>query len=54
MGKTRDFFKKIGDIKRTSHARMDMIKDRYGEDPTEAEEIKKRGLECTELHKKRS
>ena len=28
MGKIRDLFKKIGDIKRTFHARMGMIKDR--------------------------
>ena len=28
MGKTRHLFKKIGDIKETSHARMGMIKDR--------------------------
>ena len=28
MGKTRDLFKKIGDIKGTLHARMGMIKDR--------------------------
>ena len=40
MGKTRDFFKKIKDIKGTFHARMGMIKDRNGKDLTEAEEIK--------------
>ena len=28
MGKTRDPFKKIGDIKRTFHARMGTIKER--------------------------
>ena len=28
MGKTRNLFKKIGDIKEIFHARMDMIKDR--------------------------
>ena len=28
MGKTRDLFKKIGDIKETLHARIGMIKDR--------------------------
>ena len=27
MGKTRDFFKKIGDIKQMFHARMGTIKD---------------------------
>ena len=42
MGKTRDLFKKIGDIKETFHARMGTIKDRNGKDLTEAEEIKKR------------
>ena len=40
--KTRDLFKKIGDIKGTFHARMGTIKDRNSEDLTEAEEIKKR------------
>ena len=42
MGKTRDLFKKIGDIKGTFHARMGTIKDRNGKDLNEAEEIKKR------------
>ena len=42
IGKTRDLFKKIGDIKGTFHARMGMIKDRNSEDLTEAEEVKKR------------
>ena len=41
MGKTRDLFKKIGDIKRMFHARMGMIKDRNGKDLTEAEKINK-------------
>ena len=35
MGKTRDLFKKIGDIKRTFHAKMGTIKDRNGMDLTE-------------------
>ena len=48
MGKTRDLFKKIGDIKGTFHARMGMIKDRNSEDLTEAEEVKKRWQEYTE------
>ena len=52
-GKTRDFFKKTGDVKRTFHARMGMIKDRNGKDLTKAEEIKKRWQEYTEeLYKK--
>ena len=42
MRKTRDLFKKMGDIKGTFHARMGMIKDRNGKDLTEAEGIKKR------------
>ena len=42
MGKTGDLFKKIGDIKGTFHARMDLIKDRNGKDLIEAEEINKR------------
>ena len=35
MGKTRDLFKKTGDIKGIFHARMGMIKDRNGKDLTE-------------------
>ena len=55
MGKTRDLFKKIRDIKGTLHAKMDSIKDRNGIDLTEAEDIKKRWQEYTEeLYKKRS
>ena len=42
MEKTRDFFKKIRDTKRTFHAKMGSIKDRNGMDLTEAEDIKKR------------
>ena len=41
MGKTKDLFKNIGDIKRTFHARMGMIKKRNSSDLTEAEEIKR-------------
>ena len=53
MGKTRDFLKKMRDIKGTFHAKMDTIKDRKGMDPTEAEDIKKRWQEYTEeLYKK--
>ena len=53
MGKPRDLFKKIEDIKGTFNARMGTIKDRNGEDLTEAEEIKKRWQECKEkLYKK--
>ena len=42
MGKTRDVFKKIGDIKGTFYSRMSMIKDRNFKNLTELEEIKKR------------
>ena len=42
MGKTRDLFKKIGDIKGTFPTGMGMIKDRNSKDLTEAEEFKKR------------
>ena len=42
MGKTRDLFKKIRDIKGTFHAKMGTIKDRDGMDLTEEEDIKKR------------
>ena len=47
MGKTRDLFKKIRDIKGTFHAKMSLIKDRNGMDLTEAEDIKKRWQEYT-------
>ena len=52
MGKTRDRFKKIRNTKGTFHARMGSIKDRNGMDRTEAEDIKKRWQEYTELYKK--
>ena len=39
MGKTRDLFKKIRDIKGTFHAKMGSIKDRNGMDLTEAEDL---------------
>ena len=35
MGKTKDLFMKIRDIKGTFHAKMGLIKDRYGMDLTE-------------------
>ena len=52
MGKSRDLFKKIRDTKGTFHAKMGSIKDRNGVDLTEAEDIKKRWQEYTELYKK--
>ena len=66
MGKTRDLFKKIRkkkrkkekkkkkirDTKGTFHAKMGLIKDRNGMDLAEADDIKKRWQEYTELYKK--
>ena len=48
MGKTRDLSKKIRDSKGTFLAKMDSIKDRFGMDLTEAEDIKKRWQEYME------
>ena len=50
MGKARDLFKKIN-IKEIFHARMGTIKDRNSKALTEADEIKKRWQEYTELDK---
>ena len=52
MGKTRNLFRKIRDTKGTFHAKMGSIKGRNGRDLTEAEDIKKRWQEYTELYKK--
>ena len=54
MGKTRDVFKKIGDIKGTFHARIGMTEDKNSKNITEAEEIKKRWQEYIEKLQKRS
>jgi len=51
MGKSRDLFKKIRDSKGTFHAKIGTIKDRNRMDLTEAEGIKKRWREYTELNK---
>ena len=54
LGKTRAFFKKIGDTSGTFHGKMDKVKDRNGKDLTETEETKKRWQEYTEeLYKKK-
>ena len=45
MGKTRDLFRKTGDIKVIFHAKISTIKGRNAKDLTEAEEIKKRWQE---------
>ena len=62
MVKTSDLFKKIRDTKyiscinemfgRIFHEKMGIIKDRNDKDLTEAEDIKKRWQEYTELYKK--
>ena len=54
MGKTRDLFQKIGDIREHFMQRwIGMIKDRNIEDLTKTEEIKKKWQEYTEeLYKK--
>ena len=52
MGKTRNLFKKLRDTEGTFHAKIGSIKDRNSRDLTEAEDIKKRWQEYTELYKK--
>ena len=52
MEKTRDLSKKIRDTKGTFDAQMGTTKDRNAMDLTEAEDIKKRWQEHTELYKK--
>ena len=52
MGKTRDLVKKIRDSKGAFHAKMGTIKDRNDMDLTEAEDIKKKWQEYTELYRK--
>ena len=54
MGKTRDLFNKIRDIKGTFHGRMGTVKDRNGNDLTESEEIKKQvaGIHRRTIQKK--
>ena len=49
MGKTRDLFKKVRFIMGAFHAKIGSIKDWNGIDLTEAEDIKKRWQETTEL-----
>ena len=48
MGKTRDLFKKIRDIKEIFHKKMGLIKHRNGLDLTGAEDINNRWQEYTE------
>ena len=51
MGKIRDLFKKIRETKGTFYAKMGSIKNRNGTNLTEAEDMKKRWQEYTELYK---
>ena len=53
MGKTRDLFKKIRDIKGMFHSKVGTIKERNGMYLVQAEDIKKRWQEyMEELYKK--
>ena len=54
MGKTRNLFKKVRDIRGTFHAKMGSIKDRNGMDLTETEDIERWEGYTEELYKKRS
>ena len=54
MGKTRDLFKKIRNIKGTFHAKMGSIKDRNGVDLTEQKILRKGGKNTQKNCKKRS
>ena len=51
MGKTRDLFKNIKDIKGTFHAKMGTLKDRKNMNLKE-EDIRKRWQKCTEEQKR--
>ena len=48
MGKTREVFKSIRNIKGIFNAKMGTIKDKNVKDTTEVEDIKKRWQEYTE------
>ena len=53
MGKTRDPFRKTGNIKGTFHPKMGTIKDKNGRNPVDTDEIKKGWKEyMEELEKK--
>ena len=52
MGKTRDLFKKLTDIKGIFHAKMGTINNRNGMDLIEAEDIKRWQEYTEELYKK--
>jgi len=50
MGKTRDLFKKIRDIKGTFHAKMGSVNDRNRMDLIKAEDDKNRWQEYIEVY----
>ena len=52
MGKPRDLFKKIVDIKGIFHARMDMIKDRNSNHLTEQKRLRRGGKNTQNYTKK--
>ena len=52
--RTRDLFKKIGDIKEIFHARMGTIKGRYSKHLTETKEINKRCKDIKKNYSKKS
>ena len=54
MGKTRDLFKKIRDIKGTFHANMGSIKDRNSMDLTEQKILRRGGKNTQKNNTKRS
>ena len=53
MGKTRDLFKKIRNIKGAFHAKMGTIKDRNVMDLSEAEDVKKRSKNTLKSYTKK-
>ena len=54
MGKTKNLFKKIRDIKETFHATMGTIKDRNGMDLTEAKILRRSGKNTQKNYTKNS
>ena len=53
MGKTRDLFKKIGDVKGIFHAKMDIIKDRIDIDLYKQKRLKRGGKNTRRTIQKR-
>ena len=54
MGKSRDLFKKIRDIKGTFHAKIGTIKDRNGRDLTKEEDVRRVGKNTQKNYTKKS